>query len=340
MSPHSPVGPVRKLSEIVSEIPGSTLVGEDRKVEGVAPPNKGSETIAEVWRHGEVQTSSPVFVDSGLEIENSGPRVLIDDLEDLLPELLALFEPEQSYRGLSEDAHIAADFSFDEPVHVEAGAYIGPGVTAEPGVIIESGVYIEGNVHLGQNVRLFSGVKIQSPAKIGDNVVIHSNTVIGGDGYGYLQRDGEHVKIPQIGRVEVGENVEIGANSTVDRATLGATVIGAGTKIDDQVHVAHNCKIGRGCLIIGKSGLAGSVTLGDFVIVGGSTSIKDHVEIADEVKIAGRSGVTKDVKEKGKVISGFPARDHRSELRAQALVKKLPDIYTRIKKIEKKFEQK
>ncbi len=330
----------KKLSEIVSEIPTAALKGEDREIEGLVPPGEGSETVAEVWRQGVVQTSNPVLVDAGLEIENSGPQVVVEELEDYLPELLSLFEPQHSFEGIFDGAYIADDFSFEDSVYVGPGAYVGPGVRAGDGVTIESDVYIRGDVSLGANVHLFSGVKIQSPAEIGENAIIHSNTVIGADGYGYIQRDDKHVKIPQIGRVIVEENVEIGANSTIDRATLGATVVGVGTKIDDQVHVAHNCKIGQGCLIIGKSGLAGSVTLGDGVVVGGSTSIKDHVEIADNVMIAGRSGVTKDVEEEGKIISGFPARDHRSELKAQALSRKLPDIYSRIKKLEKKLENK
>lgn len=322
-----------RFSEL-KKILGGEIQGRDVGVEGLAPPGEGSDKVAEVWKSGPVETKSPAVVDADLEIDRASDYLVVSDLEDKFHELLAHFEEEPDFNGVDETARFGDNFDYQRPVHVGAGAVIGDDVSCGSRVRIGPGVTVGGEVHLADGVHLHPGVRIDSPAYIGSNTEIHSNTVIGADGYGYQQIEGQHVKIPQIGGVHIGDDVEIGANSTIDRATLGDTEIGSGTKIDDQVHVAHNCKVGESCLIIGKTGLAGSVNLGDGVVVSGGVTITDHVEVADRVKIAGRSGVTKDIDEPGTVVSGFPAQPHRDELRQQAMVRKLPRMYERLKELE------
>jgi UDP-3-O-[3-hydroxymyristoyl] glucosamine N-acyltransferase len=176
--------------------------------------------------------------------------------------------------------------------------------------------------------------------EIGNRTVIHSNTVIGSDGYGYEQTGEDHEKIPQVGRVIIHEDVEIGASAAVDRATYGRTVIGAGSKLDNHVHVAHNCKIGENCLLVAKSGLAGSVTLGDNVILAGMAAVEDHNTLADGVIVAAKAGVTKDIDEEGAVVSGFPARAHDEQLKIQALSRKLPQFRKDLMELKKEFNRK
>jgi len=156
---------------------------------------------------------------------------------------------------------------------------------------------------------------------------------VGSDGFGYTCHGSELVKLPHAGTVEVGDDVEIGANAAIDRAKTGATVIGSGTKIDNLVHIAHNCKIGRNCVIVALVGVAGSVTIGDNVTLAGQAGVKDHVTIEDECVVAARAGVVGDLA-KGSIVSGFPARDHRLEKRAQVARLHLPEILQRLKALE------
>ncbi len=323
-----------KLSELAELLHPAKLVGEDVEIEALAPPGQGEQNTAEVWRKGPVDCSGPAVVEHELEVDGPVNYLRVRELDDKLPKLLYEFESELPLDGISESATIAPDFTYAEPIHVGPGAVIGPKVSCGPRTRIEAGVSIVGRTTLSSGVHLHSGVRIQCPASLGENSEIHSNTVIGADGYGYQQKKGEHVKIPQIGGVEIGGAVEIGANCTVDRGTIGETVIGTGTKIDDQVHIGHNCQIGENCLLVGKSGISGSVELGDHVIVAGQSGIKDHVKVADRVTIASRSGVTKDITEEGVTVSGYPARSHREELKQEALIRKLPEMYEKLKKIE------
>lgn len=323
-----------KLSALNKQFQSAELVGEDQEITGLVPPGRGDEQTAELWREGTVNCSGPAIVDGELEVESAPVHLRVEELNDKLPELLAEFESSPTFSGISENAEIADDFEFQAPIHIGPGTVIGPGVSCGKEVRIEPNVTISGQVRLDSGVHLHSGVQIQSPAQLGENVEIHSNTVVGADGYGYQQREGQHVKIPQIGGVKIGANVEIGAVTTIDRGTVGKTTIGRGTKIDDQVHIAHNCEIGACCLLVGRAALAGTVKLGEQVTIAGQSIVKDHVRIADRVTVAGRSGVTKDIEEEDVVVSGYPARPHRKELRQKAMLRKLPEMYKKLKQLE------
>ncbi len=315
-------------------------VRDNPNVTAVDEPGAGGEDVAEIWFEGPVDSSSPVIVDGDVT-EVEAPAVLvIPNLSDKLPEILRCFYPEeQSYAGVSEKASVADDFSSGELVEIEAFTDIGPGVKVGNRVKVGPGVTIGGPAEIGDRVEIGSGVRIVSPVEIGEGTVIHANTVIGSDGYGYEQTGEEHEKIPQLGCVEIGRNVEIGAGSTVDRATFGSTVIGEGTKLDNHVHVAHNCTIGKNCLLVAKSALAGSVTLGDNVILAGEAGVGEHNTLADDVVVAGNAGVTKDIEEEGAVVSGFPARDHRTELKIKAALRKLPRLRKDRRKIKSRLKK-
>jgi UDP-3-O-[3-hydroxymyristoyl] glucosamine N-acyltransferase len=216
---------------------------------------------------------------------------------------------------------------------IQAFATIGPGVTIGDGCLIASGVSIGANCTIGNEVTLHPNVVLYDRTIIGDRVVIHANSVIGADGFGYRFHDGRQVKVPQLGNVEIGNDVEIGAGSTIDRGTFEATRIGDGTKIDNQVQVAHNVHIGRHNLIVSQVGVAGSVRTGDYVIVAGQAGLADHVSVGDGVVVGAKSGVFRDVGP-GERVLGAPAMSERNQKRIFVSLDKLPDLIRDVKRIK------
>jgi len=232
---------------------------------------------------------------------------------------------------------------------VENGAEIGNGATVYPlayvcrgavigvGSVIHPHVFIGEDSRIGKNCVIYPGVKIRERVTIGDSVIIHSNSVIGADGYGYVTDGGVHHKIPQVGTVHIGNNVEIGANVTIDRATTGTTSIGEGTKIDNLVQIAHNVTIGKHCLIIAQVGIAGSTVIGDYVVLGGQVGVADHVTVESGTMVGAQSGLMGVVK-KG-IYTGTPAINHRQWLKAQAVFERLPELMKTVKRLEDKVKE-
>jgi UDP-3-O-[3-hydroxymyristoyl] glucosamine N-acyltransferase len=187
-----------------------------------------------------------------------------------------------------------------------------------------AGTFIGDNVKIGKNAIIYPNVTIYRDCVVGDDVIIHSGTVIGSDGFGFAHtKDGKYVKIYQNGNVVIGDDVEIGSNTSIDRAAFSSTIIENGVRIDNLVHIAHNCKIGRGSIITGQCGFAGSSVLNEYVIVGAQSGIAGHLEIAPFTTISAKSGVTKTIKEPKKQWAGFPLMEHRSWLRLQGKITKL-----------------
>jgi len=208
------------------------------------------------------------------------------------------------------------------------------GAVAE-GAAVGAFVFVgKGAKVVGENCFIYPNVTVRENVKLGNNVIIHSGSVIGSDGYGYVQDEGLHKKIPQAGNVVVGDNVEIGANVCIDRAALSSTVIGEGTKIDNLVHIAHNVKIGKFCLILGQTGIAGSTVIGDYTTLASQSGISGHLKIGDHVTVAAKSGVIKDLPD-GVLVSGFPARNHREMMKVHAATMRLPEILEMFRKIQK-----
>ncbi|MFH1428316.1 MAG: UDP-3-O-(3-hydroxymyristoyl)glucosamine N-acyltransferase [Candidatus Margulisiibacteriota bacterium] len=231
--------------------------------------------------------------------------IKVDNIKLAMANILKLFEEESLVAGM-----------------IHPSAVIGEGVSMGKGVRIGANCSIGNNVVIGDYTTVYSGVNIYAKVKIGAHVVLHSGAVIGAEGFGFLRHADNIVKIPQIGSVIIEDYVEIGANSTIDRGTIGATIIGAGTKIDNLVQIAHNCKIGKNCLIAAQSAVAGSSELANGVTMGGQSGVIDHVKIEDNVIIAGRAGVTKDTPS-NTIVSGFPAREHSEEMKFWAKLKRL-----------------
>jgi UDP-3-O-[3-hydroxymyristoyl] glucosamine N-acyltransferase len=211
---------------------------------------------------------------------------------------------------------------------------LGRNVRLAAGVVIHPHVVLGDNVEIGANSVVFPQAVIYRDSVLGERVRVHSGAVVGADGYGYEWSGKGHYKIPQLGRVRLENDVEVGANTTIDRATTGETVIGAGTKIDNQVQIAHNVRTGQHCLIVAQVGIAGSTTLGNGVVLAGQVGVKDHIQIGDGVQAAGKSGIWGNVPA-GQKISGHPARPHREEIRLQAAIGKLPELLRRVASLER-----
>jgi UDP-3-O-[3-hydroxymyristoyl] glucosamine N-acyltransferase len=252
-----------------------------------------------------------------------------------LVKALEFFHPEQlpdfkihATAYVSEDAQIADDVVVGPYAVVEAGAVVGAGTW------LQAQSYVGPDVVVGQNCRIFPGVRLLKDSKLGDECIIHSNTVLGSDGFGFTPHNGEQLKVPQIGNVVVGDRVEIGSAVTIDRATMGSTIIGNGTKIDNMVHVAHNCVIGKNCTIVAQVGISGSTVLEDNVTLAGQVGTVGHVRVGKGTVVAARGVVTADV-EPGSFVSGFPLKPHGEERRILASLRKLPDLVKKVRQLEK-----
>ena len=243
----------------------------------------------------------------------------------------------QHPQGIHPHAVIHPDATLGEGVAVGACAVIESGVRLGDGVIVYAGAYIGRDVHLGAGTIIYPNVTIREEAEIGANCIIHAGAAIASDGFGYAPIDGAWMKIPQVGRVVIEDDVEIGTNTAIDRATFGTTRIGRGTKIDNLVQVGHNVQVGEDCALAGMVGIAGSATLKDRVQVGASAGIKGHLTIGEGATVAARGGVVKSV-EPGAVVSGFPAFDHAEERRVMVAQRRVPELIRRIRVLERELE--
>ena len=265
------------------------------------------------------------------------PVIITEDPRLAFSKVLELFAPERRLPiGIHPTAHVGANAHLGKRVAIGAGAFVGDNVVIGDDVIIHPLVYLGHEVTIGDGTELHPQTYLGDRVTLGKRVLIHAGTAIGGDGFGYLQTEQGHRKIPQIGTVIIEDDVEIGANSTVDRATVTATRIGRGTKIDDHVHIAHNVVIGEHCLLCGQVGISGSVTIGNFVVLAGQVGVSDHVRIADRAIISGGAKVWGNICGPG-VYSGIPARPHQAAFRVTAAQQKLPELLKRVRDLEKKL---
>lgn len=236
--------------------------------------------------------------------------------------------------GVHPQAAVSMTAVLGKGVHVGAFAVVEDGAVLGYKAVIGAQCYVGRNAKVGANSRLYPGVKLLDACEAGADVIIHAGTVVGGDGYGYISPEGRHEKIPQIGRVVIEDRVEIGANCAIDRAALTATVIGSGTKIDNLVHIAHNVRIGRNCLIMGQVGIAGSSVIGDNVILAGQVAVSDHITIGDNTVVMGKTGVMRNLGP-NLLMFGHMARPRLEAMKIEVLLGKLPEMHKALNKIKK-----
>jgi UDP-3-O-[3-hydroxymyristoyl] glucosamine N-acyltransferase len=242
--------------------------------------------------------------------------------------------------GIEQPSYVAESAVIGKNVYIGAFSYIGENVTVGDGVKIYPGCYIGSNAAIGDNSKIYAGVKIYDECRLGARVVIHSGTVIGGDGFGFAPlQDGTYKKIAQIGNVMIEDDVEIGANTTIDRATMGSTVIRKGVKLDNLIQIAHNVEIGENTVIAAQTGISGSTKVGKSCIIGGQVGIVGHIHIADGTRINAQSGLSKSVGNAYSTLNGTPAFEYKSSLKSQAIFRNLPELQNRLQKLEETVQE-
>ena len=241
----------------------------------------------------------------------------------------------QNLTGIQTPSYISTSAKLGENHFVAAFAHIGDNVCVGNNVKIFGNVVIGENVKIGNNVILHPGVVVYADCVLGNNITIHSGSIIGSDGFGFAPKaDGSFQKVPQLGNVVIEDNVEVGSNTTIDRATIGSTTIKKGVKLDNLIQIAHNVEVGENTVIAAQTGISGSTKIGKNVMIGGQVGIAGHLMVADGIKIAAKSGITKSFKEPNLTLTGNPAGEHNASLRAQVYMKNLPNLEKRVKELE------
>lgn len=298
--------------------PGDLVFAESLHYLRLAEQSPASVVI--VWRE------APPIPKTLLRVES--PR-------EAFLKVLHLFTPEPAHpEGIDLNAVISPDAEIDEQVSIGAGCVIEAGARIGSGTVLYPLCYIGRDVQIGTDCILYPRVTLMPRVRVGNRVIIHSGAVIGADGFGYVTVGGVHQKVPHIGTVEIGDDVEIGANVCIDRAKTGVTRIGSGTKIDNLVHIGHNVQIGEHCLLVAQVGIAGSSRLGRYVVLAGQVGVSDHVTIGDGAVVGAQSGVAGILKG-GCRYFGTPAREHSKQMRTLAYLQRLPELFERVKKLEK-----
>lgn len=333
------------LSEIAGRINGRIIPEDfDCRITGVSgienakPSELTFLTNRRYAQHLKTTRAAAVLMDrtpvDGLSI----PSIVVDNPYFAFREILMMFYQGHSAvePGVSGNFSAGDNIRYGRDIHIGHYAVIGNDVSIGDRTVISPQVFIGNNVSVGGDCLIHPGVRIMSDSVIGDNVIIHPNAVIGSDGFGFAEKDHKRYKIPQVGRVVIENDVEIGANSCIDRATMGETRIKEGTKIDNLVQIGHNVVIGRDCAFAAQVGISGSSKVGDRVLLAGQVGLAGHLEVGDDSVIAAQSGVPNDVAPKS-VLFGYPARDIRRQRRIEAIIGKLPEYIERLRTLEKKL---
>ena len=282
--------------------------------------------------------ASAVIVDKNFKAENEINTTLIrvDDAYKSFSKLLEYYnQVKMNKTGIEQPVFISESANYGKNIYIGAFAYISDNVKIGDNVKIYPNVYIGDNVIIANNVTLFSGAKIYSDTQIGDNCVIHSSAILGADGFGFSPNEkGEFIKVPQTGNVIIEENVDIGAATSIDRATLGSTIIRKGVKLDNQIQIAHNVEIGKNTVIAAQSGIAGSTKIGENCMIGGQVGIAGHLSIGNNVRIQAQSGIGRNVND-NETLQGSPAFTYNDYNKSYVHFKNLPKIIHRLTTIEK-----
>lgn len=268
------------------------------------------------------------------------PAILCDDPTYGISRILERFAPPEPRPapGVHPTAIVAASATLGRDVRIGPYACVGERTRLGDGCVLHAHTVVGDDVVLGAGCVLWPGVVVRERCTLGARVILHPNVTIGADGFGYHFRGGRHTKIPQIGTIEIGDDVEIGAGSCVDRAKFGVTRIGAGTKIDNLVQIAHNVELGEHCMIVAQCGIAGSTRLGRLVVLGGQVGVRDHISLGDGVRVAACSCISKDFPA-GTTLCGIPAVEHQQYFREHAQIRRLPDLAATLKELAKRVER-
>ncbi|MDQ7849399.1 MAG: UDP-3-O-(3-hydroxymyristoyl)glucosamine N-acyltransferase [Armatimonadota bacterium] len=333
-----------RLGDLATHL-GGTLAGDPAvEISGVGEPEAASPgTIvyaadADALRAAEASAAAAVLLPAELP-PGRKPAIRAANARLAFARLLALFSPAPAYPpGVHPTAVLGTDVVLGDGVHVGPHVVLGDRARVGARSALLAGTVVESDARVGEDCILGPQVTVRAGCVLGHRVILHPGVVVGSDGFGYAQGESGPVKIPHLGRVVIEDDVEIGANTAVDRGTLGETRIGARTKIDNLVQVAHNVRIGRGVLIAGQVGLAGSVTVEDGAVLAGQVGVRDHTRIGAGATVLAQAGVTKDIPAR-QVVSGFPAWPHRQELRVQAYLRRLPELFAGFEALQRRLAE-
>jgi UDP-3-O-[3-hydroxymyristoyl] glucosamine N-acyltransferase len=329
-------------ADLAKHLNGEVLGDGALPITGFAPADaakKGDLTFAEneaYFARAELSAASAILVSSPFT-SSSKSLIRVANARVAFANVLPLFFPELTFAaGIHPTAQIAPTAEIDPSVHVGPFCVVGDGVKIQARSVLEGGNHLGANCRLGEDVRLFPRVVLYAQTQVGNRVRIHSGAVIGSDGFGYVFDQGRHLKVPQIGNVVIEDDVEIGANSAIDRAALGSTVIGKGTKIDNLVQVGHNVVLGEHCILCGQVGIAGSTKVGRYVTMAGQAGLAGHLTVGDQVTVGAQAGVMHDIPT-GQKWLGAPAQPDRQMKRVFLALQRLPELLQRVHQLEKRL---
>ncbi len=330
------------LLSSIAELVGGSLIGPDTEVRGVAtladagPGDLGFVDDPRFLSDAEASRATALLVHEGVEapgkavVQVKRPRLAF-------AAVLRLFETPRALRpGIHATALVEEGASVDPSASVGAYAFVGAGAAVGANVALHPYAYLGAHVTVGEGSEIYPHAVLYEGVTLGRRVTVHSGAVIGSDGFGYDFVDGRHVKIPHVGSVRIEDDVEIGANTTIDRAKTGLTRIGTGSKIDNLVQIGHNVQVGDHCVIVAQVGLCGSCQLEEYVVVGGQAAVAEHHRIGRGATLAARAGAAGDVAA-GETVSGMPTRPHKQWLRTQAALQRLPDALRRLNELERRL---
>ena len=331
-------------AQIAEQLKGEVVGDGSVRLTGFAPADcavAGNLTFAEKETHfaaAERSQAAAILVSQAFA-PSTKVLIRVRDARVAMARVLPLFfPPDQTPSGIHPSAMIDASAQIDPTAHIGPNCVIGARVRLGARSVLMGGNHIGRDCQIGDDTCLFPNVVVYARTQIGHRVSIHAGTVIGSDGYGYVFDEGRHRKVLQGGNVIIGDDVEIGANTAIDRGALGSTVIGQGTKIDNLVHVAHNVVMGRHCLVMGQAGFAGSTRLGDYCVIASQAGIAGHLKIGAQAMVGAKSGVMRDVPDGGRVL-GLPAAPDKQAKRQMIAVQQLPDLIHRLRELEQQVEQ-
>jgi UDP-3-O-[3-hydroxymyristoyl] glucosamine N-acyltransferase len=336
---------VQKTLKEIAELIGGRVVGDENILitgaSGIREATEGDITFLANPKYSSLmdKTRASSIVTSSDAQKTTKPLILTDNPSLAFVKIISMFTPEDvgHPKGIDFTAAIGKNVSLGSDVVIGAYSVISDNVMIGDNTIIYAGCYIGHHTKIGSCTLIYPHVSIRERINIGNRVIIHSGAVIGSDGFGFATIKGTHHKIPQVGTVEIGDNVEIGANVTIDRARFDKTVIGSGTKIDNLVQIAHNVVIGEDSLIVAQVGISGSTIIGKNVTLGGQAGLVGHINIGDNAIVTAQSGVAKSVPP-DTMVSGYPARPYMTTQRVNASLQNLPKLFDLVKELKKKIE--
>jgi len=330
----------------IAKLLGGEVVGNPSLVlKGFAPADRaqpGDLTFAEnenYFARAEQSAASAIIVDAAV---TSSRKTLIraPNARVAFAKVLPLFFPEPVFpAGVHPTAIVSASAQIDPTAHIGPYCLVGEKVRIGPRSVLQGLNSVGADCLLGEDVNLFPNVTLYAHTEVGNRVRMHSGTVVGSDGFGYVLDNGTHRKVPQIGCVIICDDVELGANVTVDRGALGPTIVGKGTKVDNLVQIAHNVTVGEHCIIVSQAGIAGSTKLGNYVILGGQVGLAGHLKIGNRVSVGAQSGVMHNIPD-GETWLWSPAQPDRTAKRQMIALQQLPELFRRVKDLERKLEAK